>query len=390
MSVFFLLRRNNITFNGDCSVIRTNIYDSLDWNTMLRTYPEGRNFDTAEYHKILSPDFPSFLKEYSSVPSMKRLKGVGLLCGTDWTSLYKNRFYYSRFDHSIGVALIVWHFTRDKIQTLSGLFHDIATPIFSHVAEFRKGDALTQTDSETGTERVIRSDDALCALLERDGIPVEKICDYHIYPVADNERPQLSADRLEYMFPSGAALQGSWTLGEIQAVYEDIRILKNERGIDELGFSSLPAAEEYCRKFCETGHILQLNENKLTLQLLADVVSLAVKYGIISEDECFSLSERQAVERFDAADSCNYPDFTRLYRTFRTMTKIRHTDAPLENHYCVNLLVKQRYINPLVAVDGGEKGRRLSDVSEKSAHLIEDFLRYKDSEYGCVPLVTEK
>ena len=132
-------------------MIRTNIYDSLDWNTMLRTYPEWQNFDVAEYHKILSPDFPSFLKEYSSVPSMKRLKGVGLLCGTDWTSLYKNRFYYSRFDHSIGVALIVWHFTRDKIQTLSGLFHDIATPIFSHVAEFRKGDALTQTDSETGT-----------------------------------------------------------------------------------------------------------------------------------------------------------------------------------------------------------------------------------------------
>ena len=115
-----------------------------------------------------------------------------------------------------------------------------------------------------------------------------------------------------------------------------------------------------------------------------------MKYGIISEDECFSLSERQAVERFDAADGCNYSDFTRLYRTFRTMTKIRHTDAPLKGHYCVRISVKQRYINPLVAVDGGEKGRRLSDVSEKSAHLIEDFLRYKDSEYGCVPLVTEK
>ncbi|MCI6982900.1 MAG: hypothetical protein MR917_01640 [Treponema porcinum] len=72
------------------------------------------------------------------------------------------------------------------------------------------------------------------------------------------------------------------------------------------------------------------------------------------------------------------------------MTKIRHTDAPLKGHYCVRISVKQRYINPLVAVDGSEKGRRLSDVSEKSARLIEDFLNYKDSEYGCVPLVTEK
>ena len=68
----------------------------------------------AEYHKILSPDFPSFLTPYINLPIIQRLSGIGLLCGSDYTSLFKNRFFYTRLDHSIGVALIIWHFTKNK------------------------------------------------------------------------------------------------------------------------------------------------------------------------------------------------------------------------------------------------------------------------------------
>ncbi|MEF2782184.1 hypothetical protein WKT02_12575 [Erysipelotrichaceae bacterium HCN-30851] len=38
----------------------------------------------------------------------------------------------------------------------------------------------------------------LHTLLKRDGISFEEISDYKRYPIADNPRPQLSADRLEY------------------------------------------------------------------------------------------------------------------------------------------------------------------------------------------------
>ena len=84
------------------------------------------------FHKILSKEFPQFLKKYLNIPILSRLKGVGLLCGTDWTPFFKNNFFYSRFDHSVGVALIIWHFTKDKAQTIAGLLHDVSTPAFSH------------------------------------------------------------------------------------------------------------------------------------------------------------------------------------------------------------------------------------------------------------------
>lgn len=358
----------------------SNQFDDYTWEKMLSLFPM-RNYDISSYYRILSPDFPEFLTPYLELPVMNRLKGIGLLCGTDWTRLYRNRFYYSRFDHSVGVALIVWHFTRDKKQTLAGLFHDLSTPLFSHVADFRKGDALTQSATEEPNAAIIKGNRELVELLARDGLTPEQVCDYHIYPVADNEIPQLSADRLEYMFPSGMALEGSWTMEEIQQVYNDLEVMKNEESVDEIGFRTVEAAELYCYRFCMTGHVLQLNENKLTLQLLAKITSLAIDLKIITEEDCMLLSEKEAMERFDKSEN---PEFRKYYNTFRNMTEIEHTGSklPEDEYFSVSLKVKQRYINPLVKA--GYKARRLYDVSEKSRKLIDDFLTYSDTEWGCV------
>ena len=425
----------------------TNYFDKYDWSSMLSRYAPA-DYDISEYFNILCPrdDWPPFLDKYLKLPVLQRLAGVGLLCGTDWTPLYKNRFYYSRLDHSKGVALIVWHFTHDKAQTIAGLLHDISTPVFSHVSDFRKGDALTQTATEEPTSWIIRGDAELGLLLAEDGLNAAQVEDYHIYPIADNEIPQLSADRLEYMFPSGMALDGSWTMEEIRRCYNDLTILKNEEGRDELGFRSLEVAELYCEHFCMIGHILQLNENKLTLQLLGQIMNMAEKAGLLSESDFMTLSEREVIERLDdytkhdshaelgrhaelvsasitsseqrfrnkfgmttsndvechceaePKQSTSRDILSRYYHTFRTMTKIEHTNEALpENEYfCVNLKVKQRYINPLVVAQNSAvvstdstnvKSVRLSDISEKARRIIEDFKSYSDTPYGCVKLL---
>ena len=376
-----------------------NYFDKYDWPTMMSLNPiaEKSEYDIKKYHAILEPQPPEFLNKYYELPMLQRLKNVGLLCGTDWTPLYKNRFYYSRFDHSVGVALIIWHFTHDKAQTISGLLHDVSTPVFSHVSDFRKGDALTQTETEGTNESIIRSDRNLDALLAVDGLRVEQVEDYHKYPIADNEIPQLSSDRLEYMFPSGMALDGSWDLPSVRRAYEDLEVLRNEEGLPELGFKTLEIAEDYTRRFCMIGHILQLNENKLTLHLLGKIMNLAVEEGILSEADFMTKAEAEIIGILDKELSQNPKAFSkersklaRLYKTFRTMTKIEHTQTPLdENEYfCINLKVKQRYINPLVKT--ANSCTRISETSSQAKKIIEDFLLYNDTPFGCVKLINAK
>ncbi|MGI5096913.1 hypothetical protein IZU27_01070 [Treponema socranskii] len=422
----------------------------MTWSLILSAFPKSASLPIASYHRILSADFPEFINNYIDLPILQRLSGIGLLCGTDWTPLYRNRFFYSRLDHSIGVALILWHFTHDRAETLAGLLHDVSTPVFSHVADFRNGDALTQESTENENEAMLRNDDALCAKLRTDGISIDAVADYHVYPLADNKLPRLSADRLEYMFPSGAALEGSWTLSEIAEAYGNIDICINEDGERELGFRTQKIAETYCEKTCRTGHILQLNENKLALKLLSDIVDRAIAIGLIAEKDCYEKTEREIVDRFDSfsesvqsgnaandnvhgeaevrgdlyggdavgdnrdairdasrnvrttsgtaredfrdaactGSSAFSPqeEFIKRWRTFRTMTRIEHTDDPLPDHFCVSLDVKMRYIDPLVIygdAQGTGSARRLTSVSKKSAALIEDFLSWRDTKYGC-------
>ena len=298
-------------------------------------------------------------------------------------------------DHSIGVALIIWNFTKDKTQTIAGLLHDVSTTVFSHVSDFRKGDALTQTSTEEPTTKMILSDSALCKLLESDGIEPKDVVDYHIYPIADNEIPSLSADRLEYMYPSGLALDGSWTFEEIAKTYNDLTILKNEENKEELGFKTIEMAELYCKKFCMIGHILQLNENKLSLQLLSQIMSKAVELDVLQEEDFMTLSESKIIEKIESfiskkTLSVEEQKFATMYNTFIKMTKVEHTNQklPEENYFCVSLKVKQRYINPLVKVgSNSQQVKRLSEVSDFAKKLIKDFLEYEDTKFGCVELI---
>lgn len=370
---------------------------------------------TELYHNILSSDKPDFLSKYLSIPILTRLKGVGLLCGTDWTPFFSNNFYYSRFDHSVGVALIAWHFTHDKAQTIAGLLHDVSTPAFSHVSDFRKGDSLTQTATEEDNGSMLASSKELLACLEQDGLTLDQVDDYHKYPVCDNEVPFLSADRLEYMFPSGAALSGTWSLtesfslDEIKMMYDDLVLCRNEDGFPEPGFKTLSIAEAYTKRTTDIGLFLQKNEDKMAMQFPAEILNIAVELGLLQERDFFDLSEKEIIEKLDdvlkqnpnakildKTDVSRWPTsiekFCVLYRTYRSFKKITRSKVPLENHYCVNLKVKQRYINPLVVTGDKKSGdlytaARVTALSEKTKVMIDEFLRFDEECFGCVEVL---
>ena len=151
-----------------------------------------------EYYRILSWDFPHFLNDYIFTKEMQHQKEISVTCGKIYSKMFKYGYPYTSLDHSVGVALIVWNFTADKKQTLAGLFHDIASPVFKHTVDIFNGDADKQESTEEKTSDIIKNSEDIMTLLERDGIKLEEINDYHIYPIADNNTPRLSADRLEY------------------------------------------------------------------------------------------------------------------------------------------------------------------------------------------------
>lgn len=118
---------------------------------------------------------PEFLTKYLETPSLLRLKKVGYFCGMDYASkdIYNFSEYISRYDHSLTVCLLVYKLTKSKLATLAGLFHDIATPCFSHVIDYMNKDYENQESTEEYTERILRNDEYLKRCLKEDNIEMK-------------------------------------------------------------------------------------------------------------------------------------------------------------------------------------------------------------------------
>lgn len=106
------------------------------------------------------------------------------------------------------------------------------------------------------------------SLLKRDKIELEEVSDYKIYPIADNETPKLSADRLEYTFMNGTYYKKVWDLPEIKEIYEDIQIIKNEENISELGFRTEEKAEKFINGASELWPLWISSKDTITMYFL--------------------------------------------------------------------------------------------------------------------------
>ena len=345
---------------------------------MKNNYLESLNPEVREYFKILSPEFPEWLLDYINTPEMQRIGGISIFCGTDYTKIFNNRFWYSNLEHSVGVALIIWHFTQDKKQTLSGLFHDIATPTFKHCIDFMNGDSERQESTEDLTEDIIKNSKEIMDLLKRDNIKLEEVSDYHIYPIADNDTPKLSADRFEYTFANGLSFSRIklWDLETIKEIYNDVYISKNEENIDELAFKTPSICEKYVTIIADLWPQWISNEDRVTLQFFADIVKSMNAKGLVSIDDLYTYSEKDIVNRIlNCQDSYIKDSFIK----FQNSVSVWNSDTPVSDKYCISARGKRRYIVPLVNDNG--KMERINNISLTAKKAIDNYLQIEQPKF---------
>lgn len=339
-------------------------------------YYDKLNSEVKKYFSILSKEFPEWLLEYIDTKEMKRIGKISMSCGTDYSKCFNVRYWYSNLDHSVGVALIIWNFTHDKKQTLAGLFHDIATPVFKHCIDFMNGDSENQESTEERTTDIIRNSEEIMTLLKRDGIKLEEVNDYKIYPIADNDTPKLSADRFEYTFSSGLAFFRVWELDKIQKMYDNIIIVKNEEGIDELAFKDIEVCEEYIHTISKLWPEWVSDKDRTVMQFLADMCKSMNNAGYLTIDDLYTLSENEIINKFLNCDDIYLQE---CFKKFQNADTVYQSNDIISEKYCVNVKSKTRYVTPLVLTKNGIK--RINDVSAKANEEIKNYLKLPKGGY---------
>lgn len=285
-------------------------------------------------------NIPDFLIKYLKSPSLLRLKEIGYLCGMDYASndIYDFQERISRYDHSLTVFLIVYKLTKNKKTALAGLFHDVATPCFSHVIDYMNQDYERQESTEEYTEYILKNDDYLLECLKEDNIDIDDIINFKKYSIVDNERPKVCADRIDGVILTGIGWTKNITKKDIKQIIENMSIFKNENNEDEIGFSSL----EIAKKVLEVSESIDMychsKEDNYMMQLLANITKLAIERNYLSYQELYSYSEE---ELFNLLKAQNDEELQMLIEKFKTIKKEDIPNIELPK-------VKVRSLNPLV------------------------------------------
>lgn len=134
------------------------------------------------------------LLELMASKAMQRLKGIAQYGVPDPYYHLKN---YSRFEHSLGVMLLLRKLGAGLDEQIAGLLHDVSHTAFSHVVDWVLGDGRTEDFQDEQHEVMMKRSD-LPEILRCFGLLVAAVTNYHKFGLLERDLPDLCADRLDY------------------------------------------------------------------------------------------------------------------------------------------------------------------------------------------------
>lgn len=323
---------------------------------------------------FIDDDYPKFIDKYLTTNSLKRLKHITQFCGCDYTNLYSPLFKFTRFDHSLVVAHMTWHFTHNKKETIIALLHDIGTPCFAHCIDYVLGDYITQESSEKDLIEMINKDKKIQRYLKEDNLTIKELNDYSQLHILENKSPKLCTDRLDGVLHTCYIWLNTHSLEQIKEVYNNMTVLKNEKNDPEIGFNDIDIAEKFVSMVHNYTKEFQKNTDKYVMKYISEKVKLSVTKGLISLEDLYTKKEE---------DLCNI--FNKNFVSWKIFNKsknIKRSDNRPENRFFISLESKKRNTIPLVRTTNGNK--RIDEISNHAKKIYDKLKKYKDSTYAYI------
>lgn len=138
---------------------------------------------------------PVLIELIKSAP-MQRLKGVSQAGFPRNVQRPPLPFYY-RYEHCVGVMLLLRKLNASLEEQTAGLLHDVSHTAFSHTIDAALGDYSKQGYQDSAHKRYVKST-IIPKILARHGFDVDRVTNIESYPLLERPAPALCADRVDY------------------------------------------------------------------------------------------------------------------------------------------------------------------------------------------------
>ena len=291
------------------------------------------------------------LLELLKCPAILRLKKISQYGVPDKYYHFKN---YSRYEHSVGVMLLLRKIGATLEEQVAGLLHDVSVLAFSHISDwvFAVGRDGVEDYHDTIHEAFIRKTE-VPKILDRFDFVLERILEKHNFSLLERSVPDLCADRVDYALREFK----DWLNPKI--VSSCIKGLVNYNS--EMVFSDEKPALDFAVNFLE----LQTKhwggyQAMMRYHLFSEALKIALDKKILSEKD-FYKDEQFVLNKFEKSQD-------KIIKSILKILKNKELKG-INSNSGKKIVKKFRYVDPKVISNGGLV--RLSKLFPKFQTSIE-------------------
>ncbi|MBU0648905.1 HD domain-containing protein [Patescibacteria group bacterium] len=294
--------------------------------------------------------------------ALQRLKHVNQY-GT-WV-LVRPDFNTTRFEHSVGVMILLKKFGADLSEQIAGLIHDVSHAAFSHVVDYLFGREKIQDYHDEFSEQIVAKTD-LPGILRKHGFDIGELLNEDNFSLLKQPMPALCADRLDYFLRDGMVFR-LFDKQFSERVLGDVKILDKK-----FIFQNLNIAQEAAEMWLKIGEFIWSNPLQSTFfQILADAMKVGLERGIISHEDLFGTDQ----ELLTKLKEIGCQEILDRLALIGPDIKIKQVDADWDFH----VFTKARSVDPWVSRAGEIK--LLSEIVPEFKKRLQDFIESRKDGY---------
>ncbi|EMI9087085.1 hypothetical protein COD05_05175 [Bacillus cereus] len=300
----------------------------------------------------------SVVEELIVSKSVQRLKGIHQ---NGASYLINENWNVTRFDHSVGVMLLIKKLGGSVEEQIAGLLHDVSHTAFSHVIDY-----VFDNSNESYHEEIFSSvvkNSEIPAILSKYGYNYEDILlDDSKWTLLERSAPELCADRVDYTLRD-MYTYGYISLEEVHRFLEDIIAVEGK-----MVLQSIEMAEWFTETYYkEVIDFFMKPMNIYGNDMLAKTLKLAIHKKIIQADD-FLLEDDELISKLK---QCSDPEVHALVSKVHPNVKVKED----RNDFDLQQKNKVRLIDPPLLHDGevihssvvSEKIKQMSEVAYEKA-----------------------
>nr|MBI4156434.1 HD domain-containing protein [Candidatus Woesearchaeota archaeon] len=266
-----------------------------------------------------------------------------------------NVINFSRYDHSVGVFMLLRKLNASLEEQVAGLTHDVSHRVFSHISDWVLGSQKNE-DSQDKTHKEFLYDSSLKKIIEQHGFNIERIANHHSFPLLEREIPELCADRIDYCLRElyyNQVLVDPKVLADSLISYQGKIIFNDILPASFFGFSFMNLQNTHW------GNINKV----IRYYLLADTVKAALRSHKLRSRDLWK-TDQYIVEILENSKDPKIINKLRLLEQgFQFIEDQENPEIDIKNKF--------RYVNPAF-LDKKQEVKYLMDVNENYKKLVEE------------------